>query len=294
MKPQLSAADAHKKAMLDMNAAARKSNKRKKKKRSPLEAFLVSAFGSLAMPPVQLLDPRAIQLVGALGLTQTHLKRLRQSFDEIDVDGTGTIDQAEFFEMLDEPQSPFTQRLFELIDTDSSGTIEFDEFVRVLGTYCMYTREEVLRFCFDMFDKDGSNAIDEKEFMELCKAVNNASPAFPPNFVKAMEEFQVNDDGLIEFDEFIELDRRYPLMLFPAFRLQDQMHKMTLGEQIWLGIIEDYSFYLKNEEYKATHNGKSLPAPLVKRLLRQFLPCWFKEPKFINIPTQTGLTNKKR
>ena len=55
------------------------------------------------------------------------------------------------------------------VDLDGSGTIEFDEYVRVMATYCMFTKDEILRFCFECFDVDKSGTIDEKEFVELCK-----------------------------------------------------------------------------------------------------------------------------
>lgn len=123
----------------------------------------------LPQSDVILRDPRAIEAADALRLTQRHLKKLREKFDAIDVDGSGNIDVDEFFEACQENKSPITDRLFEQIDLDGSGTIEFDEYVRILATYCMYTKDEILRFCFETFDKDGSNGIDEKEFMELCK-----------------------------------------------------------------------------------------------------------------------------
>ena len=50
-----------------------------------------------------------------------------------------------------------------------------------------------------------------QEFIELTKTINNANPTFPGNYQRALEEFDRNDDGLIDFDEFRELNRRYPV-----------------------------------------------------------------------------------
>lgn len=158
---------------------------------------------------VVLTDPYAIEAAQALDLQQWHLRRLKMRFDKIDLDGSGNIDYDEFFESIGEMRSPFTDKLFALIgtscalsctdcasvvffcccckyyvalmdvttfiacdcstDLDGSGTIEFDEYVRVMATYCMFTKDEILRFCFECFDVDRSGTIDEKEFVELCK-----------------------------------------------------------------------------------------------------------------------------
>ena len=64
-------------------------------------------------------------------------------------------------------------------------------------------------------------------------------------------------DGLIDYSEFLELDRRYPLVLFPAFRLQDTLQRNSLGEQVWLKIIEQYTRQMYIEEYKAAHGTHS-------------------------------------
>ena len=46
---------------------------------------------------------------------------------------------------------------FLVADLDGSGTIDFEEYVRVMATYCMYSKDEIMRFCFDCFDIDGSS-----------------------------------------------------------------------------------------------------------------------------------------
>jgi Ca2+-binding EF-hand superfamily protein len=228
-------------------------------------------------------DINAIEAAEALNLSGNHLRKLKMSFDDIDIDGSGSIDALEFFEALGEPKSPFTEAVFAIIDIDGSGVMEFDEFVRIMATYCMYTQDEILRFCFEMFDKDGSGAIDEKELIELCKSVNNASPLYPANFKKALEEFDVNDDGLIDYKEFVSIDRRYPLILFPAFRLQDNLQKFSLGEREWVKIIERYNEQKRIEDYRATHGGKLPPEPPGKMLLRACCGCMLTERVHIKL-----------
>ncbi|KAH8097852.1 hypothetical protein JL720_769 [Aureococcus anophagefferens] len=112
------------------------------------------------------------------------------------------MDSTEFFGMLGEDRTPLTDALFGLMDLDGSGTIEFDEFVAVLLTYCMYSKDDILRFCFDTYDRDHSNSIDEQEFMALLSSVNNGTPMFPGNFTTVLQNFDSNDDGIIDFQEF--------------------------------------------------------------------------------------------
>lgn len=61
-------------------------------------------------------------------------------------------------------------------------------------------------------------------------AVNNNQPTYPENFKQAIESFDKNEDGMMDFDEFKELNDKFPMILFPAFRLQDKMQSKMLGE----------------------------------------------------------------
>jgi hypothetical protein len=90
-------------------------------------------------------------------------------------------------------------------------------------------------------------------------------------------------DGLIDYAEFCELERRYPLILFPAFRLQDSLQRKSLGETRWLRIIENYNKQKRIEEYKATHGGKLPPDSLSTKIAKTFCPCMFKERVHIKL-----------
>jgi len=273
-----------------------KVEKRAKKKgggkKSCLQKFLRQM--GIGVGVIKLSDPRAIESAQALDLKQSDLRQLRMKFDEVDIDGSGQIDAEEFFESVGEHRSPFTDKLFQFIDLDGSGSIEFDEYVRVLSTYCMFSKDEILRFCFDCFDVDGSGTIDEKEFVELCKTVNNAAPSFPGNFKRALEEFDVNEDGLIDYAEFLELDRRYPLVLFPAYRLQDTLQKNSLGEKGWVKVIEKYNEIKRIEEYKAANGGRLPPDPPLVALGKLFCPCFFVTKTRVKAGTDLDKAEKKK
>ncbi|CAM9472967.1 unnamed protein product, partial [Discosporangium mesarthrocarpum] len=161
-------------------------------------------------------------------VTKSQLGKIHATLDSLDIDRSGTIDCAEFLAYIDVPKSPFTDNIFNMIGVDPGGICSFNDVCHILMTYCVYSRDDILRFLFSRYDTDGSGAIDEHEFVKLAKDVNNAAPMFPGNFAKALTEFDVNDDGLIDFDEFRGMDKAFPLVFFPAFRLQDAMQKHFL------------------------------------------------------------------
>ena len=185
----------------------------------------------------------------ALGLTAKQITRLFRNFTRIDVDKSGFITSEELFQALNEEETQLTCALFKMMDiglhsTNDDGSpspsillsLSFDDFVRVCATWCLYTKEDILNFCFDTFDDDSSGFIDEHEFKILCTAVNKGSPMFPGNFDAALQMVDDNGDGVINFQEFKSLDRRFSLMLFPIFRLQEKMQRLTLGVRDWVGI----------------------------------------------------------
>ena len=131
------------------------------KEKSALAVVLAKCFKSLARPTVKLQHPQAIKMTEALGLGQRHLRIMRDQFDDIDVDGSGNIDAVELFEAMGEVRSKITEELFAMMDMDGNARLDFDEYVAVALSYCMYTKDDILKFCFDLFDLDSGGTIDE-------------------------------------------------------------------------------------------------------------------------------------
>ena len=115
--------------------------------------------------------------------------------------------------------------------------LDFQQFFHLITTYSLYTREQIFEFVFQTFDKNNSGQIDEDEFLDLARTVTNADvrqankksdffhskydhqysflscakyifflsllqPMFPGNFKSALEQFDHNDDGMLDFEEF--------------------------------------------------------------------------------------------
>ncbi len=49
-------------------------------------------------------------------------------------------------------------------------------------------------------------------------------------------------DGAIQFEEFLEIGKRYPLALFPLFKYQIGVRMATLGQDAWLKVKNHVDF----------------------------------------------------
>lgn len=83
---------------------------------------------------------------------------------------------------------------------------------------------------------------------------------------------------MIDFEEFQLLNRRYPSILFPIFRLQDLLQKATLGEKQWLRVAARNAREKMAEKYKRLHNGQLPPTSLGDKLMRKLCCCFVSEP----------------
>eukprot|EP00614_Pseudopedinella_elastica_P021331 CAMPEP_0172628264 /NCGR_PEP_ID=MMETSP1068-20121228/160735_1 /TAXON_ID=35684 /ORGANISM="Pseudopedinella elastica, Strain CCMP716" /LENGTH=359 /DNA_ID=CAMNT_0013438395 /DNA_START=12 /DNA_END=1091 /DNA_ORIENTATION=- len=159
----------------------------------------------------------------------------------MDLVGNGQIDKFDFWDYLDVQPTQYTDKLFELIDSDGSGKIDFSEYCSLLVTYCMFNQEDILRFAFDCFDADGSGEIDNEEFEDLIDMLNKGDPKFTDTIKETEKKIREADIAQLTFWEFRELNRKYPLLLMPAFDIQDKMQEHTLGSNVWVKVQENVS-----------------------------------------------------
>jgi len=144
-------------------------------------------------------------------LSDAMLSEFKAAFDIFDTDGGGDISTAELgtvMKMLG--QNPSREELDEIIeevDEDGSGSIDFEEFlvmmVRLLKEDQAGKSEEELAECFRVFDKNGDGMIDRDEFAEILRSTGEAIT--DEEIDELLKDGDKNADGALDFDEFLKM-----------------------------------------------------------------------------------------
>ncbi|KAG1694319.1 hypothetical protein DVH05_021671 [Phytophthora capsici] len=193
-------------------------------------------MGGMISNQVPVPDERMQQMITKLKLTSKDLQVLYGKFSRYDKE-SGTIDRSEFYASIDEKHTELGDAIFALIDEDNSGVLDFSEYVEALGKFCLLNKEDMLKFCFNVFDDDKNGTIEGEELTKLLEILHD--DAQTSNMKHALKTFDFNGDGKIDFAEFKQLNTQFPSLLYPAFRIQQNMKIFTLGEKWWERKIEE-------------------------------------------------------
>ena len=146
---------------------------------------------------------RAVLTYIASRLTDDEVKKLKDAFQKIDVNGDGML-------TLDELKNAISQnpevhvmnieQIFKTIDTDNSGVINYTEFLAASIDKRIYLQEDKLRDAFKLFDEDKSGKISKSEISKVLKFKKSGT-----EMTKLFEKYDLNGDGEIDFDEFLNM-----------------------------------------------------------------------------------------
>ena len=91
---------------------------------------------------------------------------------------------------------------------DNNGYIEYEEFVRAAVSKERFINENVLKFAFRYFDKDGSGEITFDEIEDVFKESVADKSKVHDSLKKIISEVDTNGDGIISFSEFSNIMKK--------------------------------------------------------------------------------------
>ncbi|KAH9606305.1 hypothetical protein KSS87_000220 [Heliosperma pusillum] len=144
----------------------------------------------------------------AESLPEDEIQGLKQMFENMDTDGSGTITYEELKEGLARlgskvPESE-VKALMEAADQDGSGSIDYIEFVTATMHRYRLERDDQLYKAFQYFDKDNSGYITTDELETAMREYGIADE----NCIKdILAEVDTDNDGRINFEEFVAMMR---------------------------------------------------------------------------------------
>lgn len=178
-------------------------------------------------------DPEVQSVVSNYLLTPSQVSSLHSFYSKAAKPFGGTLKVDNFPTVLRETSTVFLFRLFTFKELQTDSEVPFPLFLSIITEFCCFTEPQMVEFAFQSFDKDGSGFISEQEIKDFIDEMDKSTSDFPKAAKKALQIFDSDGSGSIDYDEFAEMNLRYPHLLWPAFRLQNRIQEMTLGIATW-------------------------------------------------------------
>ncbi|KAK3231902.1 hypothetical protein Dsin_003783 [Dipteronia sinensis] len=145
----------------------------------------------------------------AENLSEEEIKGLKQMFNNMDTDGSGTITYEELKDGLSRLGSKLTEaeikQLMDAADVDKNGSIDYTEFITATMHRHKLEKEEHLYKAFQYFDSDNSGFITREE---LRQAMTQHGMGDEATIDEIIEDVDTNKDGRINYEEFAAMMRK--------------------------------------------------------------------------------------
>ena len=99
--------------------------------------------------------------------------------------------------------------IFRNIDGDNNGFIEYEEFIRAAVDKNKFLNNNILRYAFNYFDKNNKGIISYEDIKDVYKESITDKSKIKQGIEKIIKEADLNGDGIIDFEEFSRIVRRY-------------------------------------------------------------------------------------
>mmetsp|Transcript_43569 Transcript_43569/g.69676 ORF Transcript_43569/g.69676 Transcript_43569/m.69676 type:complete len:138 (-) Transcript_43569:39-452(-) len=134
------------------------------------------------------------------------------------------VDYTEFCEVMQVDPAPEVETIFQCFDKEKCGQVDIREFMIALSNFTGAGKDEKLKFAFMIFDEDGNGVITKQELIKILKANHMASSEkeVARKADTIMAQADKDGDGVVSFDEFVVVSKRFPNILFPTHSLGSQ------------------------------------------------------------------------
>ncbi|KAK8551751.1 hypothetical protein V6N13_120188 [Hibiscus sabdariffa] len=151
----------------------------------------------------------ALKVIAENLSSEEEIKGLKQMFNNIDTDGSGTITLEELRVGLARLGSKLTEpeikQLMDAADVDKNGSIDYIEFVTATMHRHRLEREDNIHKAFQFFDKDSSGFITRDE---LRQAMTQYGMGDEATIDEVIEDVDTDKDGRINYEEFVAMMKR--------------------------------------------------------------------------------------
>ena len=148
------------------------------------------------------------------------IKRAHRRFQVLDKKHSGVIDYTEFCEVLQVEPSVQAESVFKKYDYNQSGLIDAKELLIALANFTGAGKDDKMKFAFLLHDTEGTNSITHRELIQILRA-NHMARTEAEVARKAetiLSQCSKRSDGIITFDEFVVVSKKFPNILFPQTR----------------------------------------------------------------------------
>ena len=141
-------------------------------------------------------------------LSNEQIAEFKEAFSLFDKDGDGSITTKELGTVMrslgQNPTEAELQDMINEVDQDGSGTIDFPEFLTLMARKMQDSdSEEEIKEAFRVFDKDGNGFISAAELRHV---MTNLGEKLTDEEVDEMiREADVDGDGQIPYEEFVKM-----------------------------------------------------------------------------------------
>lgn len=186
-------------------------------------------------------EPATKRMMQKLDLSEKVIEKFLKLFKSIDKDKGGAIEIDEFNAYFRLPHSPFASRAFNAMDRDGSKQIDFREFVSCIWNFCSLTKSGLMVFAFLLYDADLSKSLERGELALLLRDVWGEHWQSNPRAMYLLAKIDADDSGEVSLPEWLMACKKHPLLLAPAFKVQNCLRQRSFGASFWEKVAQSRS-----------------------------------------------------